>query len=121
MRREDFREGMFVELSEPLRVRCSPKRCGVDPFPAGATILLHKQLGPNRASVGLYFSGDAAKVFPPVYHHDIFTPFGRATPEEFVRLRTPFPNGGFCIHEVRISGIRGRCVGTFKHPETPTA
>lgn len=91
----------MVKLSAPLRIRCSPTRCGCAPFETGMVILLYRRKGPQKAIVGLYCDAEAMRQL--WYHHDLWAPFGG---HRFMNER-----GAFCLHHVRISNIQGDVVG----------
>jgi hypothetical protein len=136
MKREDYKKGLIVKLVQPVRVRC----CEVDPIPQDAQIVLFDQISPNRANVGLYFGPEAPY---DAYHHTIWPigklekkitedhPLWNALKRAWIKLigGNPlpkgakkgtgkagdiFPQGGFCLHKVKISGIQGEVVGEVK-------
>ena len=133
MKLDDYKKGLVVKLTQPVRVRC----CANIPIPQGAQIVLFDQLSPNRANVGLYFEPDAPG---NAYHHTIWPigkleknivedhPLWSSMKRAWMRLigKNPlpkgakrgtgkagdiFPNGGFCLHKVKISGIQGEVIG----------
>lgn len=83
-------------------------------------IVLFDQLSPNRANVGLYFGPDAPLHGPnPAVHHAAWpigeipakkSPAGGFTSATGM-AKDIFPNGGFCLHKVKISGIQGEILG----------
>ena len=116
MKRDEYKKGLIVKLAQPLRVRC----CGCEPIPQGAQVVLFDQLSPNRANVGLYFGPDAPLHGPsPAVHHTAWPigeiPVKKSPPGGFTSAtgtaKDIFPNGGFCLHKVKISGIRGDILG----------
>ena len=116
MKRDDYKKGLVVKLTQPVRVRC----CGVDPIPQDAQIVLFDQLSPNRANVGLYFDPEAPLGGPnPAIHHTAWPlgemPIKKSPPGGFTaatgKAKDIFPNGGFCLHKVKISGIQGEVIG----------
>ena len=114
VKRDDYKKGLVVKLAQPIRVRC----CGCEPIPQDAQIVLFDQVGPNRAIVGLYFGPDAPLGGEnPAFHHKVW-------PIRKLEKNIPggmkkgtgkagdiFPNGGFCLHKVKISGIQGEVLG----------
>ena len=115
MKRDDYKKGLTIKLSLPLRVRC----CECDPIPEGATIVLFDQVSLNRTYVGLYFEPDAPS---GSWHHRICPigelPIKNSPSGGFVtatgKARDIFPQGGFCLHKVKISGIQGEVTGEVK-------
>ena len=119
MKLSDYKKGLTVKLSSPLRVRC----CGCNPIPAGATVVLFDRTGSNRTWVGLYFDPEAPLDGPnPAVHHKAWPIGGMPVQKSPVggftsATRTAkdiFPQGGFCLHKVKISGIQGDVTGQVR-------
>jgi len=117
----DYKKGLIVKLAKPVRVRC----CEASPIPEGAQIVLFDQLTQNRANVGLYFEPEAPLHGPnPAVHHRAWPigemPVKKSPPGGFTaatgKAKDIFPNGGFCLHKVKISGIQGEVLGSV-NPE----
>lgn len=118
MKQEDYRKGLTIKLSQSLRLRC----CGCDPVPEGATVVLFDRISPNRAEIGLYFGPESPT---GVWHHKVW-PIGRVPMRDdspgLKNLVVPgtgkasdlFPQGGFCLHKVKISGIQGDVTGSVR-------
>ena len=118
MKPGDYKRGLTVKLSAPLRLRC----CGCDPIPEGATVVLFDKVSQNRAEVGLYFEPEAPT---GVWHHKVW-PIGQVpvrdgppgkrmfTGPGTAKASDLFPQGGFCLHKVKISGIQGDVTGAVR-------
>ena len=114
MKPDHYKKGLVVKLTQLVRVRC----CSCDPIPQETQIVLFDRLSPNRAMVGLYFGPEAPTGGEnPAYHHTVW-PIGKLEKDIPGGMKRGtgkagdiFPNGGFCLHKVKISGIQGEVVG----------
>lgn len=116
MKRKNYKKGLVIKLTQLVRIHC----CNAYPIPKYAIIVLFDPISLSHANVGLYFDPEAPLDGPnPAIHHTAWPigemPIKKSPPGGFTattgKAKDIFPNGGFCLHTVKISDIQGRILG----------